>query len=239
LKSGCHSFAPDTLVVMADGSYKPISEIAVGDVVLSVDPETGDLVGEPVLGVIVGSGGKRLIDLTVDDGSVLGARFTATDVHPIWIEGKGWTEAAEVAVGDLMRGSTGGLVRVRAVHDQGWLSAQTVYNLTVADTHTYYVRVGDADLLVHNSPCLSKSAWQHILERHVYRAHHPGTSKFMTRNPAKVRRMIDRTIRQGSREGEDYVHDFGREVGRHPIFGRQTRVRVVVRKGRIKTAHPY
>src|SRR5690606_8905243 len=37
----CNSFVGETLVLMADGSRKPIREIVVGDQVIASDPETG------------------------------------------------------------------------------------------------------------------------------------------------------------------------------------------------------
>ncbi len=39
---GLRSFSGDTLVLMADGSKKPIDEVEVGDWVVATDPETGE-----------------------------------------------------------------------------------------------------------------------------------------------------------------------------------------------------
>ncbi|HEX6498205.1 MAG TPA: DNRLRE domain-containing protein, partial [Micromonosporaceae bacterium] len=48
--SNCmHSFAPDTPVLMADGTTRPIKDIAVGDQVESTDPATGETTAEPVV----------------------------------------------------------------------------------------------------------------------------------------------------------------------------------------------
>ena len=80
-------------------------------------------------------------------GSDTSAAFNAVDIRP----------------GDQLRGSTGGLLVVQAMHDRGWLSGQTVYNLSVADTHTYYIATGDGNLnaLVHNaSPRYPSCGWQ-------------------------------------------------------------------------------
>jgi hypothetical protein len=87
--SRCNSFAPDTPVVLADGSTRAISEISVGDYVLAVDPDTGQQVARPVIDVIVGYGTKHLVDIDLDptDPDVL----TATAEHPIWVNGRGWT----------------------------------------------------------------------------------------------------------------------------------------------------
>ena len=78
--------------------------------------------------------------------------WTATANHPVWVEGKGWTDAVDLTTGDQLVGSTGGLLVVQAMHDRGWLSGQTVHNLHVAGTHTYYIASADGsvDALVHN-----------------------------------------------------------------------------------------
>jgi len=54
-----NSFAPGTLVVLADGTLAPIETLQAGDLVLATDPLTGDTTAEPVLTPIVGSGTKQ------------------------------------------------------------------------------------------------------------------------------------------------------------------------------------
>jgi hypothetical protein len=44
----CHSFAPTTPVLMADGSSKADQYVQVGDQVAATDPETGETEAEPV-----------------------------------------------------------------------------------------------------------------------------------------------------------------------------------------------
>ena len=44
----CHSFAPTTRVLMADGTTKPIGEINIGDKVKATDPTTGKTEAKPV-----------------------------------------------------------------------------------------------------------------------------------------------------------------------------------------------
>ena len=152
-----NSFAPGTLVVLADGTLAPIETLDTGDLVLTTDPLTGQTTAQPVITPIVGSGDKHLVDVVTDAGT-----WTATANHPIWVDGKGWTPAGELTAGDQLVGSTGGLLVVQAMHDRGWLSGQTVYNLSVAGTHTYYIASpdGTVDALVHNCPETSAaSAW--------------------------------------------------------------------------------
>lgn len=147
VRRGCNSFVPGTLVVLADGTVAPIETLEVGDLVLTRDPETGETSSQPVITPIVGTGDKHLVEIVTDAGT-----WTATDNHPVWVDGKGWVNAVDLTTGDRLVGSTGGILVVRAMHDLGWLSEQTVYNLSVAGTHTYYVVAGDGthDALVHN-----------------------------------------------------------------------------------------
>ncbi|MBI1758418.1 MAG: DUF4160 domain-containing protein [Actinobacteria bacterium] len=154
----CNSFTPDTPVVMADGSTQPIDQITVGDLVATVDTGTGALIAQPVLDVITGYGTKHLLDVTTQpinpDGTPVGdpATFTATADHPIWVEGHGWTHTDHLTPGMRTRGATGGLDIIRLVHDRGWLSGHTVYNLTTANTHTYLIAPTDTTTtLVHNA----------------------------------------------------------------------------------------
>ena len=57
--------------------------------------------------------------------------------HPFYVAGKGWTAANELQVGDGVLCADGSTVRVEEVFDTGeW---EVVYNLRVADHHTYFV----------------------------------------------------------------------------------------------------
>ncbi|MFJ8577241.1 LamG-like jellyroll fold domain-containing protein [Micromonospora sp. NPDC093277] len=150
----CNSFAPDTPVLMADGTYQTIHTIQVGDWVTATDPETGQRQARPVLAVFVSENTRHIVDIDLDRGRE--GVLTATAEHPIWVDGKGWTNAIQVAAGDAIIGSHGERALVQHVLDRGWLPRQTVYNLNVGDTHTYVVAVDGAELVVHNSTCSIK-----------------------------------------------------------------------------------
>ncbi|WP_461083852.1 polymorphic toxin-type HINT domain-containing protein [Streptomyces deserti] len=152
-----NSFLPDTPVVMADGSTKPISEIEIGDGVLAADEVTGEITVSPVSDVITGDGVKDLVTLTVDsDGDGRTERLTATAEHPLYLQGRGWVDAGKVRTGDrlLAPGGTTPVV-TRTVRYQ---AVRQVRNLTVAGTHTYYVVIDGAPALVHNCRIMS-SKW--------------------------------------------------------------------------------
>jgi hypothetical protein len=142
-----NSFAPETPVLLFDGSTKPIAEIKAGDLVQSIDPSVlGPRVttAEPVLELLRNQD-TALADVTVDSGAVL----HTTQEHRFWnATTRQWTEAARLRAGDSLRSSTGAAPTVAAV--QAFSGDRVMYNLTVADLHTYYVMVGGSSVLVHN-----------------------------------------------------------------------------------------
>ena len=138
------SFSGSTLVLMADGSRKPIEDVEVGDRVLATDPETGETAARDVTHLWVHQ--DTVVDLIVD-GDVI----TATEDHPFWNDtDQKWQRADQLDEGDLVRSADGQLLRVDGLEEPTARSA-TAYNLTVDDIHTYYVGAGDGSVLVHNT----------------------------------------------------------------------------------------
>lgn len=143
-----NSFTGDTLVLLSDGTRKPIKDIKVGDQVLATDPGTGESSPRPVTALIKGTGEKQLVDITLADGKT--STLTATDGHPFWVPGLGrWIDADELTTGQWLQTSNGTWVQIAAVTHR--TKQATVYNLTVDDLHTYYVLAGATPVLVHNA----------------------------------------------------------------------------------------
>ncbi len=148
-----NSFVPGTKVLMADGSSKPIEEVEVGDKVVATDPETGETRIETVTAEIKGKGLKHLVKVVIDTDGDKGektAEVTATDGHPFWVPELGqWLDATDLQPGQWLQTSAGTHVQITAI--ERWTApGTTVHNLTVGDTHTYYVAAGNETLLVHN-----------------------------------------------------------------------------------------
>jgi RHS repeat-associated protein len=144
-----NSFTEDTPVLMADGTYKDIEDIKVGDKVLATDPETGESGPRQVTALINGSGKKQLVDITIvsDDGKP--GSFTATTGHPIWLPGEGeWADAGTLKAGQWVQTDSGAKAKITKVRHHA--DTTTVYNLTVDDLHTYYAVAGATSVLVHN-----------------------------------------------------------------------------------------
>jgi Pretoxin HINT domain/Hemerythrin HHE cation binding domain len=229
---------------LADGEKAVEHDVEEHKQLERIDPDTGERTAEPVLTVLVTDEDKHLVDLTLDgdDSDVL----TATDQHPIWVVGKGWTFAGNVKRGEAVLGADGNRAMVTGTTDRGWAHRPTVYNLNVGDVHTYVVGVGNDNLAVHNSSCsnLGNADWRHIYDRHVNPRKFLHKSKFLTGNKAKIERMINTTVHRGSVVQKKFgrtvhEHDFGRSIGRGRKGTPSTRMRVVcTRNGRVKTAYP-
>ena|GEM_PF-3309645 len=74
-----------------------------------------------------------------------------TPDHPVYVEGKGWLWAENLAVGDRLRRSDGGWAKVLAVERVKLAEPELVYNFTVKGLHTYFVL--EVGVLVHNTDC--------------------------------------------------------------------------------------
>jgi len=149
-RKSCNSFTGGTLVALANGLSKPIQALKLGDMVLATDPVDGKTKPEPVTATIAGHGSKHLVDVTVDvdRGDAIGT-VTATYNHPFWVANRhAWVEAIRLRPGDQMLTSDGR--RVEYLGSSDWWQRTTVYNLIVAEQHTYYVIIGGTSVLVHN-----------------------------------------------------------------------------------------
>jgi hypothetical protein len=141
-----NSFTGDTVVLMADGTKKPIKDVQLGDRVIATDPETGKTGPRKVVDLIRHGGWHTMVAVRLSDGSTI----DATDRHPFWVESRGtWVDAIDLEPGDVVLDSNGDPLTVTSLG----ISEQdlTAYNLTVAGLHTYYV--GDEAVLVHNAVC--------------------------------------------------------------------------------------
>ena len=84
-----------------------------------------------------------------------------TQHHPFWDEHRHlWVKAGELAAGDKLTtdGGSSTVVGVRT-----FAGAADMHNLTVGDTHTFYVAAGDVAVLVHN--CFDPDDHEAVTER--------------------------------------------------------------------------
>ncbi|WP_041253620.1 Hint domain-containing protein [Frankia sp. EAN1pec] len=112
--TGRNSFDGATGVLMADGTHKPIRDVHVGDQVLATDPTTGRTEPHTVTNLIIGTGDKHLVDITLDTPGP-DATLTATDHHPFWDEtDHTWVDADDLTTTNRLRTPTGTLLAVVA-----------------------------------------------------------------------------------------------------------------------------
>ena len=146
--AGAGCFVAGTPVVMADGSWKPIEQVKVGDWVMSFCEQTQRLVAAPVTAHLVHEDRSRRSPIVVINGAL-----EATGNHPFYVDGR-WIEADNLALGarlTRLAPSFDGLVAagttdvlVSSLERRG--GAAVVYNLEVGLTHTYFA----GGVLVHN-----------------------------------------------------------------------------------------
>lgn len=74
--------------------------------------------------------------------------FQLTDEHPVWVQGKGWTPAAEVTDEDVLASLTGDVL---VLSNRAVAEPVRVHNFSVAKTPNYFV--GSSGLWVHNAKC--------------------------------------------------------------------------------------
>jgi hypothetical protein len=107
-------------------------------------------------------------------------------------QGKGWTPAGELAVGDLLATADGRWLSVEKLYNTG--SLETVYNFRVADHHTYFVggMHWGFNVWVHNAKYAPKGllsdATKKLAERNI---RNTGKTVLGPFNPAEVR-FIDK-----------------------------------------------
>ena len=135
-----NSFSAETLVSTEDG-LRPISEIAIGDRVWAYDEATDEHGLFPVTDVIIHTDPTQ-VHLLLD-----GELLETTPEHPFYTLERGWVDAGDLWVGAHIRQADGSYGRVQflAVERED----QVLYNLTVAEAHTFFV--GAQRWLVHNT----------------------------------------------------------------------------------------
>jgi hypothetical protein len=205
-----NSFADDTPVLMADGSYKPISEIRRGDGVIATNPETGEQAKRQVVAVSAHPG--ELYDIEINDQSL-----SATAEHPFWSPTlNDWVETQNLNSGDAVLGATGQNLNVTKVFDKSNSLIGTSYNLTVSDLHTFHV--GESEILVHNNDCGSPE-----IEWGKQEKHFPGHPNYrsgrspLTANPDELVKKAGTGVSVDEKPigipGSKERIDFGYQIG--------------------------
>jgi hypothetical protein len=229
-----NSFSADTPVLLADGTSEPIADVEVGDQVSTVDPVHGVIETEPVT-QLHRNRDTDLADLTVMDQGGTSTIHT-TQHHPFWNETtRQWTDAVDLRRGDRLRTANGSIRTVRAV--RAFTGSQDMFNLTVADTHTYFVTAGGGSVLVHNAGPGCGSLWMNPKALpHHYMSPNPETgimhavdfgitSNYSKPNALKfleaIRQLVENPhtlVIRGTFRGQDAWHYVDADTGLHVSF---------------------
>ncbi|WP_284166147.1 polymorphic toxin-type HINT domain-containing protein, partial [Frigidibacter sp. SD6-1] len=83
------------------------------------------------------------------------SRLGVTAEHPLYVEGRGWVQAGELAVGDRIVNADGGVITVvsRELDDRPMI----VHNLEIAGAHTYFA--GELEAWGHNKKGRPPADW--------------------------------------------------------------------------------
>lgn len=136
-------FAAGTLVYTAAGD-RPIETLVEGDLVWSRSDATGELSLKPVTARFI-TEQRPTLALEVESAAA-SETLQVTEGHPFWVQDHGWVDSDELAEGSLLWSPEGALV----AHQASAFGERTkVYNLEVADFHTYFV--GSLHAWVHNA----------------------------------------------------------------------------------------
>ncbi|MDA1358780.1 hypothetical protein O1R50_04050 [Glycomyces luteolus] len=160
-RNSCKSFEAGTLVVMADGTAKPIEEILPGEQVRSIDLESGEATSATVSDTFTTPEQLRnIVNLGFDhdgDGEAE-SDISSTAGHAFWaidssdtsrlLSSGTWMLASELSAGSLIKSVSSGWVQTVEVGQS--IESVATHNLAVPNTHNYLVRVGGSDVLTHN-----------------------------------------------------------------------------------------
>ncbi len=132
-KGGC--FTADTKILMADGSYKAIKDIKIGDMILTKSHAYSlELVPAEV---------TNTISHEVSEYLVINEDLEVTAEHVVFVNGK-WDLAGNVKIGDSLQNKDGVEIKVSSIRQV--FEPVTVYNFEVKEKHTYFAN----NFYVHN-----------------------------------------------------------------------------------------
>jgi hypothetical protein len=146
----CASFRADTLVAMADGTTKKISEVEVGDQVVATNPETGGTSIRTVTKLWTYIDDDLLDVVVLTDNGV--ETIHTTEHHRFWNDTtRTWVDAKDLRNGDRLRTTDGDIVTVGSLKTLP--GSAPMLDLTADTDHTFYVALTATAVLVHNQTC--------------------------------------------------------------------------------------
>ena len=112
----------------------------------------------PVTGLMAHQA-SEVLWLTLENEAGEVTRMGVTAAHPLFITGIGWGDAGELAAGDMIRDKDLLPLTVLAVEVD--TAPQQVYNLEIADAHTYFA--GELEAWGHNGRRFRGKLWDQVM----------------------------------------------------------------------------
>jgi hypothetical protein len=133
-QGGC--FGKGTEILLSDGKTKPIEDIRVGDVIVTLKSEKSDKKVEAVV--------QGVSSHYVSEYLVINDSLEVTPEHRLFVNGE-WKEAGRIQEGDTLIGKNGENQKINSISIVRG-SKIPVYNIIVGTYHTYFAN----GLYVHN-----------------------------------------------------------------------------------------
>ena len=158
VERGICCFDPGSQVLMANGTSKAIEDVRIGDMVMSLNEDTGEFIAQKVKNCITKHNSDDLVYVNLSNGTRIGMRA----YHPL-LTTNGWKslrpnlaettiEAGETVgllkVGDTLVGYSEN-VTVVSVEQRPEIENYDTYNLLIEGYHNYIVN----GVVVHNVSC--------------------------------------------------------------------------------------
>ncbi|HDM25533.1 MAG TPA: hypothetical protein ENG24_02935, partial [Thermoplasmatales archaeon] len=133
-------FYAGTKIAMADGTYKNIEDVIVGDVVKAFDA-----INERVVdGVVTKVFHHHPSEMSADYYLVINNLLKVTPDHILWVNSR-WVPADDIKIGDKLKGLDGNDIIVNSIGKV--FKRAPMFNLEIAVYHNYFAE----DVLVHNA----------------------------------------------------------------------------------------
>ncbi len=205
-------FAAGTPVLTRDGS-KPIESLRVGDRVFARSENDSEGPIEEKVIEEVRHGVASLLEVTVH-----GRVIRVTGLHPFFVEGQGWTPAEKLRVGDRLATNGAEAVAVEKLSESR--GEESVYNLRVADHHTYFVGEREWGFAVWTHNFYDDGFYADRPFHFMIRDNVTSTIAFMGRvdDPTQLDNSITPTVAYPNADRGDFNNDGVVNQGDHAVW---------------------
>lgn len=151
---GCFAAGTPVHAVGFDGQVttRVIEDLHEGDIVVSRSMVSGQIEAKRVEKTTVRTVPTILIIELADASSGLVTdRVTATPEHPFLVDGKGFVPASQIGIGTQIVARAGPALVVASISTHSRPEGYLVYNLEVADNHSFFVGSANGGVCVHNT----------------------------------------------------------------------------------------